>query len=128
MSFDIYAEYIMSHATKPHNNKVMDGVVGVHADNPVCGDELMLYIKKENDILKEATFTGVCCALSTASASIFTDYLRGKKIVELKSLSPGDLYDLFGITVAPSRSNCVLLVYRALENWLIEEDSKKQVA
>mgnify|MGYP001567982975 CR=1 FL=1 len=124
MVLDIYSEHIITHATSPHNYGGIKGVLGVVVDNPTCGDELTLYIQTKNGIVEAAGFTGVCCALSTASASLFTDYIRNKTITELKSITPGDIYTLFGVPVAPVRSNCVLLVYLALEKWLRAEDTK----
>ncbi len=124
MALDIYTEHIITHATTPHNYGGLKGVLGVDVDNPTCGDELTIYIKIKNDTVEETTFTGVCCALSTASASLFTDYIRNKTITELKSITPGDIYTLFGVPIAPVRSNCVLLVYLALEKWLKSQDAK----
>lgn len=124
MAFDIYKEHIISHATMPHNFCELVDVFGVAAYNPTCGDELTLYIKIKEGAVERAAFTGVCCALSTASASLFTDYIKNKKVHELRGITPGDVYTLFGVPVAPVRSNCVLLVYLALEKWLVTQDTK----
>ena len=128
MTFDIYRDHIIDHATRPHNFGQLTDVFGIQVDNPTCGDELTLYIQIKEDNVEKVMFTGICCALSTASASLVTDYISKKAISELKSITPGDIYNLFGVPVSASRSNCVLLIYLALEKWLALEDSKEAPA
>ncbi len=92
----------------------------VPAENPACGDSLNLYIlldKAENKILK-VHYDGEGCALSRAAAALLTKHLEGKSLSEAKTITPGTLYDLIGVQIAPARANCALLPYGALESYL----------
>lgn len=118
MNSDLYSEYILEHARRPHNKKIISDGQIVHVNNPVCGDDLTLYVKLSDGKIIDCSFQSEGCALSCASASLCTDYFLGKTILELKLLTPGAVYELLGIAINPNRSNCVLLAYSALEKFL----------
>ena len=70
---DLYQETILDHSKRPRNHHEMaDANRRADGYNPLCGDRLKLYLKVENDIVKEASFEGTGCAISTASASLMT--------------------------------------------------------
>jgi nitrogen fixation NifU-like protein len=120
----LYQENILDHAHNPRNMRVIDNCT-CHAkgDNPSCGDTGELYIKIENDIVSDASFVGVGCAISQASLSMMTEYIVGKNVHELKMIMPGNVYEMLGVSITPSRVNCALLSYRALEQLLLNCDS-----
>ncbi len=124
MSFDIYSEHIMGHALAPKNFGELKDALRVHVDNPNCGDDLTLYLKYVDGKVEAVSFMGPCCALATASASIFLESLKDKKLEELRRITPGDVYTLFVVPVTPARSGCVLLVYTALEKLLLKMPTK----
>ncbi len=87
---DLYQEVILDHHKRPRNcrrpeeaNRTADGY------NPLCGDKISVYLVVENDIVKDIGFQGSGCAISTASASMMTDSLKGKSLAEVEALFEG---------------------------------------
>ena len=76
---DLYQELIVNHYRRPHNYGPLVGA-NRHAEgfNPLCGDRLTLSLNVVDGMIKELRFEGVGCAISTASASLMTDALKGK--------------------------------------------------
>lgn len=83
----IYTELIMEHSQSNHNRRHLD-----HADcmerghNPSCGDDIILELKLNGDIIEEASFTGSGCAISQASTSMMIDLITGKSKSEALEL------------------------------------------
>lgn len=117
MDETIYKENILDHYSYPHNKQKMKNPTtkgeGLNAN---CGDEMTLYLKIDDDKVKEASFIGEGCAISLAGASMLTDKIKGMGIKELKTITPGTIYTMLGIHISPSRTNCALLAYEALGN------------
>ena len=114
----MYQERVMDHANNPRNNREMDNAtVMSDARNVSCGDTLTMYLRlsENGETIEEASFQGEGCALSTASASLLTEHVVGKKVSEVRLVTPGDLYNLLGVSISPARTKCVLTSYNALE-------------
>ena len=76
---DLYQEVILDHTKNPRNFHKMDAATNsARGHNPLCGDKLVVYLKLENDTVKDISFEGSGCAISTASASMMTESLKGK--------------------------------------------------
>ena len=76
---ELYQEIILDHSKRPRNCHAMDDANRkAEGYNPLCGDKLKLYLKMEGDIVKDVSFVGSGCAISTASASLMTESLKGK--------------------------------------------------
>jgi len=121
MNEELYKENILDHNRNPHNKyelEVFDMKQG--ASNPSCGDTLTLYIKFNGDEVTHASFTGEGCAISQAASSMLTDHLKGMSLDKLKLITPGDLYNMLGVTISPGRVNCALLAYNALSKGIKE--------
>ncbi len=119
MSHDVYSEFLLEHARSPQNNRVViNPTCHVHVLNEGCADDLQLDIFFENGKVVNVGFYGTLCALSTASSSLFTEYLKGKTIEELRLITPGSVYNLLGVTIVESRTRCVLMCYEALQKTL----------
>jgi nitrogen fixation NifU-like protein len=105
--------------------------------NPLCGDKLTLYVRYRNEVLEEISFQGSGCAISTASASLLTETLRGKTRPEVEAMlhefiamvtgeqkpDPnrlGKLAVLAGVRDFPVRVKCATLPWRTLEAALQE--------
>lgn len=87
---DLYQEVILDHSKRPRNRRAIEGASHLaHGRNPLCGDTLVLYLDVEGDVIRDAGFQGEGCAISTASASMLTDAVRGKTIAEVLSLFDG---------------------------------------
>ncbi|MGL6106491.1 Fe-S cluster assembly sulfur transfer protein SufU [Romboutsia sp.] len=84
---DVYTELIMEHCKSKHNERELkDFTVSNRGHNPSCGDDITLNIKLNGDIIEDATFTGVGCAISKASTSMMIDLIKGKSKEEALSL------------------------------------------
>jgi nitrogen fixation protein NifU and related proteins len=84
---DLYQEVILDHTKKPRNFHKMEAATNsAKGHNPLCGDRLTVYLKLENDIVKDISFEGSGCAISTASASMMTESLKGKTKAEAEAL------------------------------------------
>src|SRR5262249_5335680 len=84
---DLYQEVILDHSKRPRNfhslpsaNRKAEGY------NPLCGDRETVYLQVEGDVLKDVAFEGSGCAISTASASMMTESLKGKTRAEADAL------------------------------------------
>jgi len=129
---ELYQEVIFDHYRKPRNCHPMDAA-NRHAlgHNPLCGDQITVYLKVEDDIILDLSFEGSGCAISTASASLMTDALKGKKIAEVEHLfnefhqmvtaadaAPhpelGKLEVLAGVREFPARVKCATLAWHTL--------------
>jgi nitrogen fixation protein NifU and related proteins len=84
---DLYQDVILDHHKKPRNFHKLDHA-NRQADgyNPLCGDKLSVYLQIENGVVKDIGFIGTGCAISTASASMMTESLKGKTETEAKAI------------------------------------------
>jgi nitrogen fixation NifU-like protein len=84
---ELYQSVILDHQKKPRNFRILEGG-SRHAEgyNPLCGDKVTVYLKLENDVVKDISFQGSGCAISTASASMMTEALKGKTRTEAEAL------------------------------------------
>ena len=83
---DLYQELILDHGRRPRNFKPLDAARSAEGYNPLCGDKVKIYVKLDGDIVKDISFEGAGCAISTASASIMTETLKGKTRAEAEEL------------------------------------------
>lgn len=84
---ELYQEVILDHSKRPRNFRAMaDCTHEADGHNRLCGDKLHIYLKIEDGKIADASFKGMGCAISTASASMMTDALRGKTLEEANQL------------------------------------------
>ncbi len=132
---DLYQELILDHSRRPRNRRRMDDADRrAEGYNPLCGDHVTIFLKLDGDIVKEATFEGTGCAISTASASMMTESLKGKTLSEAKELfrkfhhlvtgdpvetssgpGLGKLEVFSGVCQYPARVKCATLAWHTLE-------------
>ena len=129
---DLYQSMILDHYKKPRNYGRPDGA-GCEAEgvNPLCGDRVKVYARLEDDRIAAVGFEGSGCAISTASASLMTQAVKGLSRSEVKRLferfhdlvtgradvdpaSLGKLEVLGGVREFPARVKCATLVWHAL--------------
>ncbi len=116
---NIYQENILDHYHNPRNfGSLSDNSNALSLENPSCGDSLTLSLSVEKNSITNIAFTGSGCALSIASASLLTEYAKGKSIEELTKLSKSAMVSLLGIEVGPARIKCALLAWEALQKIL----------
>lgn len=99
---ELYQEVILDHSKRPRNKRAMeDASHQAVGHNPLCGDRATVYLHVEGDVVTDVSFEGSGCSISTASASMMTDALKGKTVAEVKALFER-FHDL--VTADPSRA------------------------
>ncbi len=84
---DLYQEVILDHSKRPRNFHAMPAPDRkAEGYNPLCGDRETVYLDLEGDVLKDVSFQGAGCAISTASASMMTESVKGKTRAEADAL------------------------------------------
>ena len=116
-----YREYLVELYKNPKNfGRIDDADYSGEADNASCGDRIRIYLKVRDGKIEDVKFDGVGCALSTASASLFTDFLKGKSLDEVKKLEKEDILKLIKIDLSknPTRMRCALIPLDAIKKAL----------
>ncbi|MER1941511.1 MULTISPECIES: Fe-S cluster assembly sulfur transfer protein SufU [unclassified Castellaniella] len=133
---DLYQEVIFDHNRNPRNFHALEGA-SHQADghNPLCGDQLTVYARLDGDVVQEVSFIGHGCAISTASASLMTEAVRGMRVDEVEVLFKnihamlteahpdadlGKLEVLSGVREFPSRVKCATLAWHTLHNAIMQ--------
>ncbi len=84
---ELYQEVLLDHNRRPRNfQKLEDADRTAEGYNPLCGDQVTVYLKFEGDVIREITFQGSGCAISKSSASMMTQSLKGKTRAEAEAL------------------------------------------
>jgi len=135
---DLYQEVIIDHSQNPRHfhastcaNHVQEGY------NPLCGDKITVYVTEKDGVIKDVCFQSEGCAISTASASLMTEALKGKSITEAQNLFTefqklvttgqadtsklGKLAVLAGVAEFPIRVKCATLAWHTLKAALNNE-------
>jgi nitrogen fixation protein NifU and related proteins len=138
---DLYQEVILDHNRQPRNFGRLAGAnCSAEGFNPLCGDSLTLYLKLVNGVIEGASFEGTGCAISTASASLMTEALKGKTAQQAQTLFEGfhalltadhgadaaaplgKLEALSGVREFPLRVKCATLAWHTLQAALHDEN------
>lgn len=135
---DLYQDIILDHGRHPRNfRKIEHPSHFAQGHNPLCGDKVTVYLQLEGDRVADVSFEGRGCAISTASASLMTEILKGKTLAEADALfktfhakvTGGDppatpagleedaerLEPLTGVKAYPARVKCATLAWHAFE-------------
>ena len=136
---DLYQEVILDHSKRPRNfHQMEDATRRVEGYNPLCGDKLALFVKLDGETVKDVSFVGAGCAISTASASIMTEAIKGKSRQEAVQLMErfhdllttekprkedlGKLEAFSGVREYPARVKCATLAWHTLKSALTGEN------
>ncbi|HXG67535.1 MAG TPA: SUF system NifU family Fe-S cluster assembly protein [Blastocatellia bacterium] len=129
---DLYQEVILDHSKRPRNfHEMTDADRQAEGYNPLCGDRVKVYLKVRDDKVSDVSFKGSGCAISTASASIMTESLKGKTREEAEALFKvfhelvtgkrpeegaelGKLAVFSGVSEYPTRVKCATLAWHTL--------------
>jgi len=143
---ELYQDLIREHNSKPRNFHKLEGANRT-ADgyNPLCGDKLTVYMKVVNDVIQDVGIQGSGCAISRASASLMSESIKGKTVVQAEKLFKafhtmvtrepgtefhddelGDLEALAGVADYPARVKCATLAWHTLHAAL--SDKKVEVS
>src|ERR1700741_4667153 len=84
---DLYQEMIVDHSRKPRNFRRLENATHrAEGFNPLCGDKVTVYADIEDGVVRDISFEGEGCAISTASASLMTEAIKGKSKQEVEQL------------------------------------------
>jgi nitrogen fixation protein NifU and related proteins len=143
---DLYREIILDHYRNPRNRGELDAPPAhrVEGFNPLCGDEIVLYLDVEGDVVRDIRIGGQGCSISQSSASMMSSAVKGKTLDEVRALSRafkgmmsihepspadaaadagvklGDLEALRGVVKFPVRIKCATLSWNTLLQGLDE--------
>jgi nitrogen fixation NifU-like protein len=143
---DLYQEVILDHHKRPRNFHKLEGANRTaEGYNPLCGDRISLYLKVDQGVVREIAFVGAGCAISTASASMMTESLKGKTEAQAAALFErfhdlitgkeggaatdlplGKLAVFSGVREYPVRVKCATLAWHTLRAAL--EERRETVA
>ena len=128
---DLYQEIILDHYKKPRNAGLIEQpTCSAHGDNPLCGDKIAVTVKMRGDTVEDIRWKGAGCAISTASASLMSEAIKGKSKAEIAALfdrfhamvtgqgsSEGlEKLEVFsGVSEYPVRVKCASLAWHTLK-------------
>ena len=136
---ELYQEVIFDHNKRPRNfGKLFEPNRFAKGFNPLCGDRITLYLNVDDGVIRDVSFEGQGCAISTASASLLTETLKGKTEAEAHELfkdfhamittddaqpteAMGKLEVMSGVREFPARVKCATLAWHTLEAALKNE-------
>ncbi len=142
---ELYQEVILDHNRHPRNFKKLEHATAqAHGVNSLCGDDYMLFLRRDNGSIREVGFQGQGCAISKASASLLTVLVEGKSPAEAAELKDnflrlltqetvpaevrekvGKLKMFEGVKNYPIRVKCATLIWRTLEEALKDERDRR---
>ncbi len=102
---ELYQEVILDHSKRPRNRRAIEGAShSALGHNPLCGDRATVYLRVVDGVVEDASFEGAGCSISTASASMMTDALKGRSLEQAR-----ELFERFHelVTADPSRAAAV---------------------
>jgi nitrogen fixation NifU-like protein len=127
---DLYQQVILDHCKRPRNFREQPAATcSAQGHNPLCGDQLKLFLTLEGETVKDASFVGSGCCISKASASLLTDAAKGKTRAELQAMfdqvhemvttgrvvgDVGKLAVFAGVYKFPARVKCAILAWHAM--------------
>jgi nitrogen fixation NifU-like protein len=127
---DLYQQVILDHCKKPRNfHEMASPSCSAQGHNPLCGDQLRLYLAMDGDTIKDISFVGDGCCISKASASLLTESVKGKNRGEVQKLfdavhemvmtgevrgDVGKLAVFAGVHKFPTRVKCAILAWHAV--------------
>ena len=126
MTPGIYKETILDHFRHPRNyGDLPDANARAKDSNVLCGDVIEIQLRIKVNRIDEARFRGEGCAISIATASMLTEFAKGKSISEIKKLGKEELIKLLGADPGPGRIECALLGLEVLKAALDGEQSSR---
>jgi nitrogen fixation NifU-like protein len=139
---DLYQDVIIEHGRRPRNfGQLTTPSCQAHGKNPLCGDQIIVYMNIVDESIQDIRFDGQGCAICTASASLMTEHLKGKSVEVARQLfetfhqlitqegfivqdeSLGKLIILSGVAEYPARVKCATLAWHTMINALEQNNA-----
>ena len=127
---DLYQQVILDHCKHPRNfHDLGQATCTAQGHNPLCGDQLKLYLVMDGEVIKDISFLGSGCCISKASASLLTESVKGRNKAEVQKLfeqvhemvttgevvgDVGKLAVFAGVYKFPARVKCAILAWHAV--------------
>ena len=136
---DLYQEIILDHSKNPKNLGVLDRYTcTAEGNNPMCGDQLTVYVNVKDNIVSDVSYRARGCAISVASASIMSQMIKGKTLEEVNILfdkfhrlcmgedieedeDTETLQALSGVSKFPTRVKCATMSWHAVKEAIHDE-------
>ncbi len=119
MSTTLYKENILDHYKNPRNfKKTKDFTHSASLNNITCGDEMEVFLKIEDEKIKEIFFDARGCAISISAMSMLTQELEGKKLSDIKEVTDDFVLKMLGLKKETPRVKCALLGIQTLRKAL----------
>ena len=115
----MYRQQILDHYKNPRNYGEIEDATYTHTgENPMCGDtiEMDVVLDDDEETIEAVAFRGDGCAISQASASMFSEQLQGMSLEELQEKDRDDIIDMLGVDISPMRVKCAVLVEKVAQD------------
>jgi nitrogen fixation NifU-like protein len=107
---ELYREVILDHYKNPRNHgTIEDPDAHAEGQNPLCGDEVAIFVDFEGDRISDVKFSGRGCAISQAATSMLTELVKGKTAEEAAAIEREELLEEAPIPLTPIRLKCAML-------------------
>lgn len=112
---DFYRDQLLDHYQHPRNfHPLSDATHHAHADNPLCGDDIDIFLKVTDDHVADISFQSQSCAVTMATASLLTEHLKNKSLDDLRTIHLDAILELLGTPLTATRQQCALVVVTAI--------------
>ena len=116
---NLYKEEILKLWKEPKNFGELENPTHEHFElNPVCGDEMSIHLRVEDNIIKDASFFGTGCLVCIVFAAELTEIIKGKTTEQVHQMTNDDLLKLLDIKITPLKMQCACLSLDAVQNCL----------
>jgi len=116
MTADVYKELVLDHYRHPRNyGDLPDANARAKDSNILCGDTIEMQLRLKQNRIEDVKFRGQGCAISLASASMLTEFSKGKPVSEVKKLGKKEIIKLLGADPGLTRIECALLGLKVLK-------------
>lgn len=121
----MYSEKVMEHFQNPRNVGVIEDADGVgNVGNPVCGDMMKIFIKVEDEVIKDIKFQTLGCGAAIATSSMITELAQGMKLAEAEKITKSNIADALD-GLPPAKMHCSVLAADGLRD-AIKDYREKQ--
>lgn len=124
----MYSKEVLKHFKKPHNYGKIENPDGLgRVGNMACGDEMFVYLKIKDNVIKNIKFETFGCVAAIATSSVVTDLVKGKTIKEALKVTKQNVIDALGV-LPPIKIHCSVLAIDALNEAIYNYYLKNEIS